>query len=346
MEERRLMNKKISLLVVLSVIFILSLTALNADENILNTPDNIELEMDLANASDMMGCTSIILQLEGNDSAVSFRRDAGYYADLTIEEQDWHGQKVLKQYKENGGYFVQVVITSDGWIVTYGGEDDGVDNEIIENITGEMVRNKEIDDDSLQKVQDIKSKYKIGHMVIKAPNGDYGVAFNNTHFKGHLNPNDYLSVPNRYKYFRNGSIDGEDPTQETIKLAMNDIFGLTRKNIMTYHYMKVENETPNHVAIDIFASNDDGAMWNQVNSTKADNFYYNGTFHSRDNIPIAPEKEYVGTHMFPIYGNNETADLVTPIVLFICLIACLYGLHRRDCFKKYRLLIRNLRKRR
>ncbi len=90
----------------------------------------------------MTGCCSVIMQLERNDSAVSFRRDAGNFADLTIEEQNWHWQKVLKQYKESQEYFVQVIVTSDGWVLTYGGKDDGVDNQKIENISREMVKNK------------------------------------------------------------------------------------------------------------------------------------------------------------------------------------------------------------
>lgn len=90
----------------------------------------------------MTGCCSVIMQLERNDSAVSFRRDAGNFADLTIEEQNWHWQKVLKQYKESQEYFVQVIVTSDGWVLTYGGKDDGADNQKIENISRETVKNK------------------------------------------------------------------------------------------------------------------------------------------------------------------------------------------------------------
>ena len=35
-----------------------------------------------------------------------------------------------------------MIVTSDGWVLTYGGKDDGVDNQKIENISREMVKNK------------------------------------------------------------------------------------------------------------------------------------------------------------------------------------------------------------
>lgn len=307
---RNIMSKKLILIILLSISLIFGLSAIYG-ENI--------YDQDLTDASDMTGCCSVIMQLEGNDSVVSFRRDAGNFADLTIEEQNWHGQKVLKQYKESQGYFVQVIITSDGWVVTYGGKDDGIDNQRIENISGEMVKDKNISSDGLKEVQEIKSMYRLGHMVIKAPNGDYGVAMSNTYFKGHLNPNEYLSVPNTYAYFRNGTLESDNPTDDTIKLAMSDRFGLTRKNIMTYQYKAIENETFNGSTIDIFASNDDGSMWNLKDASGADNFYYNGTFYDKEDIPIAPDKEYVATHEFEKTrnGNFDLNAVIPPFILII-----------------------------
>lgn len=311
---RNIMNRNLILIILLSMSLVLCLSTLSAEKTLV-TMDN----RDFANDSEMTGCCSVIMQLEGNDSAVSFRRDAGNFADLTIEEQNWHGQKVLKQYKESQGYFVQVIVTSDGWVVTYGGKDDGVDNQKIENISGEMVKTKNIRADGLEKVQEIKSEYGLGHMVIKAPNGDYGIAMSNTYFKGHLNPNDYLSVPNTYAYFRNGTIDSTEPTDDTIKLAMSDGFGLSRKNIMTYQYKSIENETFNGSTIDIYASNDDGSMWNLKDASGADNFYYNGTFYDKKDIPIAPEKEYVATHEFEKTQNKEIDfnAIIPPLILIV-----------------------------
>ena len=82
-----------------------------------------ELKVILANTdeSDMTGCCSVMLQLEGNDSMFSFRRDASFSADIyIINTTDWHGHKAIKQYKTDGGYFCQAVVTDDGWLIGFG----------------------------------------------------------------------------------------------------------------------------------------------------------------------------------------------------------------------------------
>lgn len=311
------MKKKVLTILIIIASIILCLSTISAKDSTTKIYNFNHLTME--NKSDMVGCCSVIMQLDGNDSVVSFRRDADNNADLTIEEQNWHGQKVLKQYKESNGYFVQVIITSDGWVVTYGGKDDGKDNQLIENITGEMVKNKKISDKGLQQVQDIKNRHHLGHMVIKAPNGDYGLAMSDRHYQGHLNPHDYLSVPNKYTYFRNGTSDSSNPMNSTIKLAMNDAFGLTRKNIMSYQYSQICNDTFNGSTIDIYASNDDGSTWGLKDASGADNFRYNNTFYDKKDIPIAPNKEYVGTHKFNYGLNNKDIDFVTPLLAAICI---------------------------
>ena len=272
------------------------------------------------NTSDKFGCCSVVIQLKGNESVMSFRRDAENAADINITEENWHNITILKQYKEEGGYFVQTIITEDGWLIGYGGIDDGKYNKQIENITSEIVVSKNISNKNLQKIQNIKHKFGLGHVVIKSPEGNYGVAMADTHFKGKLENGDYLSIPNRYKYSRSGTITNQsvDPVDSAIKLATSDIFGLSRRDIMTYHYKPIDNDSFKGYGIDIFVSNDDGKQFSQNNAKNCDNFYYNNTFYDKKDIHIAPEKLYVGTHLFETHKSNN--QLLSTVILIISVI--------------------------
>ena len=167
----------------LILVSVLSVCASDNQQNIYE----IQQILDETNASDLTGCCSVALQLDGNNSMFSFRRDANLTADIYVEEIDWHGIPAIKQYKTEGDYFCQVIITSNGWTIGYGGIDDGPDNEKIEEITSQMITDdNSISEDGLIQVQQIKEPYKLGHLLIKAPNGNYGVAFSDNHFKGKL----------------------------------------------------------------------------------------------------------------------------------------------------------------
>ncbi len=316
-KSKRVVNmdfKKILILLIATTFIILFLSSASAKiMNDTNLTDN-------TNSSDKIGCCSVVIQLEGNESVISFRRDADDEADINITEETWNGIQVLKQYKESGGYFVQVIITSDGWVLGYGGKDDGDYNKEIENITKDMVNHKNINDEDLQKIQDIKKGFRLGHVVIKAPNGDYGVAMADRHFKGHLEKGDYLSIPNRYKYVRFGTLDDPThPVESAIKLATSDVFGLNRRDIMTYHYKPINNDTYSGAKIDLFVSNDDGSMHNLNNGNLVDNFYFNGKFHNKTEIPTAPEKMYVGSQMFESTNENQTLSAILLIVSIIAI---------------------------
>ena len=308
--------KKILILLIATTCIVLFLSSASA--KIINDTNLT----DSTNSSDKIGCCSVVIQLEGNESVISFRRDADDEADINITEETWNGIHVLKQYKESGGYFVQVIITSDGWVLGYGGKDDEDYNNKIENITKDIVSHKNINDEDLQKIQDIKSGFRLGHVVIKAPNGDYGVAMADKHFKGHLDKGDYLSIPNRYKYARFGTLDDTThPVDSAIKLATSDVFGLNRRDIMTYHYKPINNDTYSGAKIDLYVSNDDGSVQNLNNGHLLDNFYFNGKFHNKSEIPTAPEKMYVGSQMFGSQHESHSENQVlSAIILLVSII--------------------------
>ncbi|WP_296848323.1 hypothetical protein [uncultured Methanobrevibacter sp.] len=197
-------NKKIILILGVLLIFISIISAYAYDFNSEN--EKREILLDETNESDLFGCCSIACQLDGNDSIFAFRRDARYEADIHIEKINWHGKEAIKQYKTEGGYFCQVIVTNDGWTIGFGGSDDGEVNQQIENITAKMVENNKIDNATLEKLQALKAPYKKGHVLIKSPEGDYGVAMATTHFTGKLKTGDYVSIPNNPGYIRHGDI--------------------------------------------------------------------------------------------------------------------------------------------
>lgn len=296
-----------------------------------DTPQNtyeIQRILDETNASDLMGCCSVALQLEGNNSMFSFRRDANFSADIYIEEIDWHGIPAIKQYKTDGDYFCQVIITSNGWTIGYGGIDDGPDNQKIEEITSKMItEDNSISEDGLIQVQQIKEPYKIGHLLIKAPNGNYGVAFSDNHFKGKLKPGEYLVIPNRQTYMNSGnlSLNTSDKVTAMIQLAQSDAFGLTRRDITTYNFHTFENKSSKVNVTEAYLSNDDGSQWGMNTAGLVDNVYFNKTLFKADDIPIAPKYQKMGNMTLHESLNNVSkTTLLIVLVGVVLLVAILF----------------------
>ena len=260
--------------------------------------NDVKQILDQTDDGELTGCCSVILQQDGNDSIISFRRDANLSADIHIEQVNWSGVQAIKQYKVDGGYFCQVIVTEDGWVIGYGGIDDGIDNEIIENITTGMINNEsKIDKNDLKQIQEIKAAYELGHVVIKAPDGHYGVATATNHFTGKLKPGEYISMPNRYKYSRSGEIPSNttDKIGYMTQLAASDIFGLGRRDITTYDFHHVDNLTFSGNIVDIYLSNDDGSLFEMGTGDKFDDVYFNNTLFKGKDIPISPKYESVGS---------------------------------------------------
>lgn len=260
------------------------------------------------NDSEMTGCCSVMLQLNGTDSMMSFRRDAGNQAEIFIENLTWHGHKAVKQYKTDAGYFCQVIVTEDGWTIGYGGIDDGEDNKKIENISATMLNeNNTISESTLSQICNIKAAYGLGHFLIKAPNGNYGLATATTYQTGKLNPGDYVSIPNRVQFLRTGSIDlnDSDKVATMTSLATSDGFGLTRRDVTTFNLHHVENETFNDTVVDMYVANDDGSAYGLSTAGLVDNVHFNNTTITGDKIPIAPKYTKIGTVAFV---DNETAN--------------------------------------
>lgn len=294
------MSFKKEILLLSVIVILISLFGVYASDIAKNDTD-IQLLLDNTDESDMIGCCSVVLQMDGNESMFSFRRDANLSADIFIQKVDWHGTPAIKQYKTNGEYFCQAIITDDGWVVGCGGKDDGSYNQIIEGIIAEMITEEHnISEVHLREIQQIKALFKIGHVVIKDPNGNYGVATANEVYTGKLNPGEYVSIPNRDQYIRTGnlSLNNSDKVKEMTDLAASDMFGLTRRDITTFHFYSNDNFTTHRNVTDIYISNDDGSRFNMHCKNMVDNVYINTKFVNASEIPIAPEYKSIGNITF------------------------------------------------
>ena len=300
------MDLKKSVLIFSFIILFTSIIAVSANTDYTYTDHDIQSIMENYNESDMTGCCSIVLQLEGNNSIMSFRRDAGNAADITIEKINWHGKEAIRQYKTAGGYFCQVIITNDGWTVGYGGIDDGVDNERIENITGNMIANSSgnISESVLQQIQDIKASYGLGHIVVKSPDGNYGYATATTHSMGKLKPGEYISLPNKISFLRTGNValNASDKVKTMTELEQSDGFGITRRDITTFVFTCLDNGTN---VTDVYLSNDDGSYYGMSTAGLVDNVNFTGKYTEASKIPIAPTYMSLGNVTFePAQSEN------------------------------------------
>lgn len=298
------MSLRHNIFILTIVILFSSLIAVSAGESQFVVHDIQSILQD-NDVEDMTGCCSVFLQEDGENAMMAFRRDAKSADDIYIEKVKWHGKDAIKQYKKTGGYFCQVIITSDGWMIGYGGTDDGPDNQLIENITGEMIeKNNAITEDGLAKIEEIKKPYKIGHVVIKNPTGDYGLATDKGHFTGKLKPGEYISMPNRYTYFRSGNItfnSSSDKIKTMNELAITDGFGLTRRDVTTFDF----DVTQDANITSMYVSNDDGSTHAMACRDMYDNIIFNGTTINGEDIPIAPTYKEIGNISF---ANNHTDD--------------------------------------
>ena len=304
-------------------VFLIFLSALGVyAENTQQNMADIKAILEDIDSSELIGCCSVVAQLDENNSMMSFRRDANLTADIYIEQIDWNGTQAIKQYKTTGDYFCQVVITSDGWIFGFGGVDDGPDNEQMEKIArGMITKDNSISESDLETIQQMKAPYKVGHFVIKAPNGNYGVATSTSHFTGKLEPGDYIVVPNRDTYFDSGQmpLNTSDKVAYMTQLATSDAFGLARRDITTFDFYHVENETVNGNVTDIYLSNDDGSSYGMDTADKVDNVYLNNTLFKAEDIPIAPDYEKIGNiNFFNDNNSNNNSNIVMSVFIIVC----------------------------
>ncbi|WP_299526722.1 Ig-like domain-containing protein [uncultured Methanobrevibacter sp.] len=298
------------------------LNELSVNDEVVDTNINVEQYADGAikqdtdktdeDLIDLSECSSAVLQVSDNEGVICVRRDATNAADIHIESGNWGDISYLKQYKTADGYFSHAIITSNGWLIGNGGVTDGSAFRQIESIASEMVTNNQITNDYLSRIHKIISRYSLGHFVIKAADGTYGVVFTNLYHVGKLQAGQYVLCPNVYSMSQKGSYDNNlNPVDAGIKKVYTDDYGVNRRNIMTYHWKLTNSPNGLSYSVDSYASNDDGKGVGRSTSYMADNVYYFNNFHSKNSLPLARDKLFLGNHVF---GNSiEVFKLLTPV---------------------------------
>ena len=307
--------RKQFLILSIFIIFIFACGTFTASN--LHNSEDLHVTSDFSNQTDVFGCCSIVLQLDGNDTMISYRRDSNVTADVFIEKVNWHGIPAVKQYKEYGGYFNHVIVTNNGWVIGLGGIDDGKNSEICENITAGMINdNYTISEQALTKIQDIKKPYGRGHVVIKAPNGNYGFANVDKLKTGTLKPGQYISIPNNYSLSRSGnlSLNSTDLVGEMTKLSQLDKYGLDRREIVTYDFKTTEKGN----ITDIYVSNEDGSQVGANYTECIDDIHFNNTVIKGSDIPIGPNYKSLGSIEFT--GELSTASKGTVLMIIIAFV--------------------------
>lgn len=280
---------------------------------------NINDVQDMIDDPDLMGCCSILLQVDDGHTLFAYRRDSNVTADITIEKVNWHGKDAIKQYKTEDGYFCHVIVTSDGWFVGLGGIDDGIDNEKCENITAKMItEDGAISNSSLEEIQKIKQPYGRGHVLIKSPNGTYGFATVDKIKTGTVEQGRYISIPNNYSYSRADDISLETPDKVKLmnELAQSDKYGLDRREIITYDFK--EGQLIN--TTDIYVSNEDGSELGIDYTGCIDDVYFNNTLTKADDIPIAPNYKNIGSVDFIDQDSNQYKLIILAVIVVFVII--------------------------
>jgi hypothetical protein len=296
------------------------------------------MALDISNTTETdIGCCSIVIQLDGNNTLFSHRRDSDKDADVYIENIDWHGHNALRQYKNSNGYFCHAIVTDDGWTIGFGGIDDGENSEKIENITARMVNDDNvISIQDLGEIQKIKQPYGRGHVLIKAPNGNYGFATVDKVKTGKLVPGQYISLPNKYEMSRAGNItlDSQDKIGVMENLSRTDLYGEGRRDIVIYDFKTGDGQN----TTDVYASNEDGFYVNVNNTVFKDNIYFKDTLIPADDLPIAPNYKSIGSVTFGEGGDMFSGifNIAKIIIFFVIAVILIFAAVRFLKFRRKR----------
>ena len=241
------------------------------------------------------GCCSVVLQGKNNSFAYAYRRDATYSADLYIKKVKLYGIEAVKEYKLTNGYFFHTLVLKDGWFIGTGGADIPHLNRYLEDLGGKIASKGKITNTNMNTALNTLKKLRIGHFIIKSPEGNVGLAiYNNgrkkkTTFK--MKEGEYVSVPNSPSYYRKGvfTVNKSSLVDAAIYLAATDKWGVNRRNIISYDVKKMDKTT----SVKIWASNDNGKYVGKKNN-KADNIIFEGIKIKESSLPKIPYKKYIG----------------------------------------------------
>ena len=281
------MMKKIYFILLILIVFIIGISVVGA-QWYNSTDESLSYELNEG------GCASIFLKVSENENVASFRRDQIKEADVNIENETWDNISVIRQYKTEGGDFTHAIIAENGWAIGGGGYNDGEVNNKILNISHKIISEGKVSDYALQ-IKDILKRYSYGHFVVMDPQGNYVAIFPNAIKEGKLEVGDYLYVPNYAHSLKNGTFDS-NPVDSAIEIASGGRKGLDRRDIITYEFMS--NTTDNGTFVNVYATNDDGHFIGEKDGNLYDNIKFKNKYVLGKNLPITPDKLYLGRYTF------------------------------------------------
>ena len=249
-----------------------------------------------SNSSDVLnatGCCSVLVHVGPGHDVMSYRRDSVHSADIIIDKINFNGQNAIKEYKIQGGYFTHTIITENGWIIGIGGKDDPNTTKRLEIIGSDIISKGHIERGDMEQANAIIEKNGWGHFIIKSPDDNVGITACDYRvslsiiklFK--MKDGDYVKVPNNPRYYGHGKFNrfDKDPDNAAIKIIGNDIYGQSRRDVITYDY--------NSKKVDVWASFDGGALlWGPRGNP--DNIRYLGNEINGNELPVIPNKKFLG----------------------------------------------------
>ena len=310
-----------------------SYNVLNLDKNIFNLP-NIESNISGLNADNNTGCCSVIVHVQSGHDIISYRRDSGYAADITIENMSFNGQNAIHEYKTQNGYFTHTIITENGWIIGIGGKDNPNTNKELEKLGSDIISKGNIQKGDIEKANAIIKGNGWGHFVIKSPDDDIGItAYDSRTSSTMTKPSsmvelfkmkdgDYVKVPNNPQYYGSGQFNNfsSDPINAAIKIIGTDHYndhGNVRRDVVTYDYTN-DNTSKK---VDVWASFDGGALLKGANGSP-DNIKFFGNEIQANELPKIPDKKFLGE----ITLQNDNPSPKSSMNLRIVLICSIFGL--------------------
>ena len=247
-------------------------------------------------------CCSFAIQ-EKNETVFAFRQDAELGEDgVLIHNDNLNDEEIIVQEIDDPDFhFIHAMITEDGWIASHGGDSSNdTETRDMEDIACEMLSSKNISSDSLKKIQKIFKNYGYGHFFIKAPDGRYGVVYNETVLMGNLSPGDFLVVPNEYYGFSTGNYTdyAKDPVDAVVKICSYEKSGTNRRNLYSYDYKLQDTDDGKKFGVNVYVTNDNGHNVGLNTSEIVTYFYFNNEYYPPSEIPENPDKLPAGAYIF------------------------------------------------
>jgi hypothetical protein len=279
----------------------------------LNSTNNHNARVNSSENSNDTGCCSVLVHVGPGHDVLSYRRDSAHSADILINKINFGGQNAIKEYKIQRGYFTHTIITENGWIIGIGGKDDPNTTKQLEALGSSIISNGHIERGDMEKANKIIEKNGWGHFLIKSPDDNVGITA--CDYRVHksitrlfrMKNGDYVKVPNNPRYYGKGKFKwfSKDPDSAAIKIIGTDIYGQSRRDVITYDY--------NSKKVDIWASFDGGALLGGIRGNP-DNIQYNGVKINGSDLLIIPGKKFLGEDDLTINSNIDSIFINQNIV--------------------------------